>query len=137
LKALSTAIFAKCAVGTDFYTDISGRLYKGRAPANATYPYAVYMLVSDVPDFTFTEDFERVLIQFSLFSLTSGTTQVEDMFTHLKALYDDCALTITGETLLWMRRENAILMPEDHTTTAGTAQVWHYSVDYSVFTKVG
>jgi len=133
VKNLTTAIYGKCAVGTDLYADISGRFYKGRAPDSAVYPYVVYTLVSDVPDNTFTEDLENVIIQFSLFSSASGSTEVENMFTHLKALYDECSLTITGSTLLWMKRENAILMIEDHTTVSGTIQVWHYAIDYGLF----
>lgn len=135
MKNLTTSIFAKCAVGTDLYTDITGRLYKVRAPEKATYPYAVFMVVSNAPDWTFAESYENTIIQFSLFSATSGTTQIEDMYTHLKALYDDCTLTITGSTLVWMRRENAVLMVEDHTTPGGLIQVWHYAVDYHVMAK--
>jgi len=73
------------------------------------------------------------LIQFSLFSKASGSTEIEDMYTHLKALYDDCAMTITGYALEWMKRENATLIPEDITTPDGTQRVWHYAVDYSVW----
>ena len=136
MKALTTAIYAKAA-GSAFETAIGGRLYKGRAPEGATYPYAVYLLVSDVPDPTFTEQLEDVVIQFSLFSNASSSSEVEDIYTALKALYDDCTLTITGETLLYMTRQNATLTPEEHTTQAGTVEVWHYAVDYSLKTKVG
>jgi hypothetical protein len=131
VKNLTTAIFGKLS-GSTLATDIGGRLYKGRAPEGAEYPYAVYMLVSDVPEKTFTEQYENVIIQFSLFSSASGSTEVEDMYTHLSALYDECAMTITGSTLVWMKRSNAQLMVEDHTTPAGTAQVWHYAVDFEV-----
>lgn len=136
LKNLTTAIFGKMTSSTDLYSDIGGRLFKGRAPEGAEYPYVVYLLVSNNPDKVFVSNYEDALIQFSLFSSTSGSTQVEDMYTHLKALYDECSMTITSETLIWMRRENAILMVEDHTTPAGTVQVWHYAVDYLITTKV-
>jgi hypothetical protein len=136
VKALTTALFAKCTVGSALHTSIGGRLYKGRGPDGATYPYAVYLLVSDVPDPTFAEQLEEVLVQFSLFSKASSSGEVEDCFTNLKALYDDCSLTISGETLLWMRRRNATLMVEDHTTPDGTVAVWHYAVEYSIMTQV-
>lgn len=136
MKALSTAIYGKLS-GSALASHIGTRLYKGRAPEGATYPYIVYMIVSDVPENTFTENLESVLIQFSIFSITSGSTEVEDIYTDLKALYDDCTMTITGETLLYMLREHATLMVEDHTTTSGTVQAWHYAVDYSLMTKVG
>ena len=132
MKNLTTAVFAKCAVGTSLYTAVGGRIYKGRAPETTVYPYVVFFVVTDVPGKTFTEDYEDVLFQFSLFSSTSGTTEVENMFTYLKALYDECSLTITGNTLVWMKRGNATLLAEEHTTASGTTEVWHYAVDYSI-----
>jgi hypothetical protein len=135
MKALSTAIFSKLA-GSTLETDIGGRLFKGRADEGAEFPYAVFMVVSDVPEKTFTEDFENVLIQFSLFSSASSSGEIEDMYSHLKTLFDECSLTITGSTLVWMKRANAFLMVEDHTTTAGTQQVWYYAVDYEVMTSL-
>jgi len=138
LKNLTTAIFAKMTTSSDLYTDIGGRLYKGRAEEGAEYPYVVFMVISDMPQKTFSEDYESVLIQFSLFSIASGSTEIEDMFTHLKALYDECSLSITGSTLVWMKRQNASLMVEDHTNLAlpgGLQRAWHYSVEYEVLTS--
>ena len=134
MKNLTNAIFEKIS-GSLLNTDIGGRLYKGQAPAGAVYPYAVFLLISDVPDLTFSENYEDVLIQFSLFSSLPSSLEVENMFTHVKALYDECDLTITGETLVWMKRQNATLMLEEYTTPNGT-RGWHYAVDYSVYVKV-
>ena len=134
---LSKALITKAA-GSSFLSDVQSRLFKGRAPEGAQYPYAVYSIVSDVPEKTYTEAFENVLIQFSLFSSASGSTEIEDMFTHLKALYDECTLNILGgvDDFIWMKRENATLMIEDHTTPSGTVQVWHYAVDYEIMTQL-
>lgn len=134
MKNLTTAIFGKLA-GSLLNTDIGGRLYKGQAPDKAVYPYVVYMLVSDTPDDAFAKKGENALFQFSLFSSASGSTEVEDMYSHLKTLYDDCALSPTGSTLIWMRRMNATLMVEDHTTLQGSQKVWHYAVDYEITTQ--
>ena len=137
---LTTAIWSKLATSA-LASHIGTRMYKGRAPANATYPYIVYMVVADTPDKTFNSDYEDVLIQFSLFSTTSGSTEIENIFTDLKSLYDECTMTIAAgaNTLIWMRRENATLMVEDHTaspTSTATVQVWHYAVDYMCTVKV-
>lgn len=113
-------------------TAIGSRLYKGRAPEGAAYPFAVFFVVTNTPEKTFSEDYENVIVQFSLFSSASGTTEIEDMYTHLKALYDECSLTITDATLVWMQRDNAVFLAEDHTTPSGTTQVWVYHVDYSI-----
>ena len=133
MKALSAAIYGKLS-GSALAARIGTRLYKGRAPEGATYPYVVYLIVANSPEKTFSEDFENTLIQFSIFSDASGSTEVEDIYTDLKTLFDECSLTITGSTLVWMKRENTMLMVEDHTTTAGTIQVWHYAVEYSIKT---
>lgn len=136
MKALMTAIYGKTA-GSTLSTAVGGRIYKGRAPDGTEYPYVVYLLVSDVPDNTFAENLEDVLLQFSLFSSASSSGEVEDLFTNLKTVYDECTMTVTGETLLYMNRSNATLMVEDHTTSSGTVEVWHYAVDYNIKTKVG
>ena len=135
MKELSQAIYSKLS-GSALAAHIGNRLFKGRAPESAEYPYIVYMIVSNAPNKTFNTSYEETLFQFSLFSATSGSTEVEDMYEDLIALYDECSMTITNQTLIWMRRENATLMIEDHTTPAGTVQVWHYAVDYAIDTKV-
>lgn len=132
---LSKAIYGKLA-SSALASHIGNRLYPGRAPEDAVYPYAVFLIVSNRPDKTFAEDYEETLIQFSLFSATSDDAESHGMYADLITLYDECAMTITGETMIWMRRENAQLWIEDHTTTAGTIQVWHYAVDYRITTKV-
>ena len=129
MKALSTALMTKFSAAVDgsgnhndFFNDIGGRLFKGRAEEGAEYPYAVYLLVSDVQKDTFKDTLDDVTIQFSLFSSASSSGEVEDMFIHLKALFDDCSLAITGATLVWMTRQHAQLMVEDHTTPQGTTK---------------
>lgn len=128
---LSKAIYAKKA-GSDLNTDVGGRFYKNRAPERAAYPYVVYMIVSDAPDHVMGgREYEDILIQFSLFSSTSGSTQIETMYGHLKDLYDECSFSITGETLIWMQRENTVQQTEDHDATpSGTIEVWAYHVTY-------
>ena len=142
MKSLTTAIFGLMTSSTALYADIGGRLFKGQAPQGMEYPYVVFMIISDVPDKTFTEDFEDILIQFSLFSSASSSGEVEDMFAHLKELYDECAMTIAAvshdvaNTLVWMKRQNATLMVEDEETPAGTRQIWHYAVDFEIKTQL-
>ncbi len=133
MKALTDAIWGKCTSATDLYADIGGRLFKGRAPQGAELPYVVFFVVSSVPEKTYTDDLENALVQFSLFSKTESIVEVEGMFSHLKALYDECDLSVTGYSAIWMRRQNATLMSEEHVTPDGTVNVWHYAVDYEIF----
>ena len=132
MKNLTTAIYTRFT-GSALSTSVGGRLYKGRAPQGVVWPYVVYFVVSDVPFKTFTEDYEDVLLQFSLFSNTpESTTQVEQMFSDLKTLYDEAILTVTGYTMVWMKRQNAVLIAEEDITTSGTSETWHYAVDYDI-----
>ena len=135
MKALTTAIYSQLA-GSALSTAVGGKMFKGRDPDGTSFPYVIFFVVTDMPDRTFTEDYENVIIQFSLFSTASGTTEIEDMFTHLKTLYDEKPFTITGSTLVWMRRSNTSFLVEDHTTPTGTQQVWHYAVDFEVLTSL-
>jgi len=128
---LTTGIYNKF-IGSTLASYIGNRLYKGQAPAEVTYPYIVYSLISDVPEYTFSEAYERAIIQFSLYSIASGTTEIETMFTYLKTLYDESILTITDAVCVWMRRNNALFQVEEHTTSAGTGMVWVYHVDFEV-----
>jgi hypothetical protein len=134
MKAVSTAIYSKLS-GSALATAVSGRFFKGEAPEGSDFPYVVYGLVSDVPDNVFAKHGEESRWQFDLFSAASSSGEVEDLYAYLRALYDECDLTITSQTHIWMRRENAILMVEDYVTPAGTQKVWHYAVDYMILTE--
>lgn len=134
---LTNAIWGQLS-GSALSAHIADRLFPGRAPDGTDYPYAVFRVVTDVPDHTFSEDFEEVIVQFSLFSITSEPTEVENMFTDLKTLYDEKEMNITDSTLIWMRRVLAAFNVEEHTSTrqSGVQQVWAYHVDYEVLTSL-
>ena len=97
-KAIYAAFTAGDGDATSFYTAVGGRLYNGRAPQNTAWPYAVYHLVSEVPDWVFSnnKDFRDCLIQFNLFSRTNGAAEIEGMYTKLNTLYHKATLSIIG-----------------------------------------
>lgn len=132
MKQISTGIYAKCTSGTSLHTAIGGRIYKGYAPQEATFPYIVFSLISDVPGNTWGSNIQETLWQFDIFSIATGSTEIEDIYTYLKSLYDNCTLTVTSATFIKMTRESSALMVEEMTTSAGETLVWHYSVDYTV-----
>jgi hypothetical protein len=134
LKNLLTAIMTK-TTGSALSIDVGGRIYLDQAPDNSTFPYVVFFIVSDVPEKTFSEDFENVLIQFSLFSASSGATEITTIYTDLKSLFDECSLSITGNTLVWMKRANLTTMVDDITIQDGTQAVKHWAVDYDIMTQ--
>lgn len=132
MKALSTAIYGKLA-GSNLETDIGGRLYKGEAPEGAQFPYVVYSIISNTPEYPGGKTIERVLLQFSLYSMASGSTEIEDMLTHLRALYDDVSLTVTGYSEIYFIREALTTMRDEITTPEGTLGLWHFAQEYDVW----
>lgn len=132
MKALSQAIYTKASTSGAFWTAIGGRFYKGVAPANAVYPYVVYKMISDNADGGFVDVIEDCDFQFSIFSASSSSSEVEDLYTALKSVFDKCSLTVTGYTFLHMLRKHSTLFPDELPNPNGTGWVWHYATDYNI-----
>ena len=123
-------------LNNDFYNSIGGRMFLDEAPQDIEFPYCVFMVVSALPERTFTEYFTDALIQFSLFSTSATEAEIGDMYSYLKALYDEKPLTVSGSTLLWMRESNLATMIEDiQTPSAGASAVKHWAVDFNLYTQ--
>lgn len=108
------------------YSLIGGQMYKELAGQKKTLPYIVFHLISDTPDWNFTSFFERVRIQFDLYSSTHDSSQVEYMYRYLRDLFDWCTLDIAGNDHVYMRRELAKLSKDP------VEDVWTYTVDYEI-----
>jgi hypothetical protein len=132
---LLTAIYGKFT-GSAFSSDVGGRIYLDQAPDGCEFPYCVFFIVSGTPEKTFTEHYTNTLIQFSLFSASSSAAEITTMYADLKALLDECALTITGSTLVWMREANLTTMMDEITVGDATNQVRHWAVDFEVRTSL-
>ena len=128
---LKKAIYGKLS-GSALDAHIAGRLFDLEAPeGGAEYPYAVYFIVSNKPEYPGGKTIEQFMIQFSLFSATPGdSTEVEGMLTDLWTLYDDVVFTITGYKPIYFIRGSLMETTEDHTTPAGTMSVYHYAQEY-------
>jgi hypothetical protein len=130
MQALITAIENKLLDST-VSNDVGGRCYYDTADSDDL-PRLVYSIVSGVPDKTFTELYHDVLIQFDLFSaLSAGKTQITTMYADLISLMDECSLSITGYTLVWMREQNLVTMVEDLSALQdGSSICLHWAVDF-------
>jgi len=131
MKALRNAIYAKCA-GSALDTLINGQIYYGKAPTGTRYPYVVFSRVAGNIEKTFTEEYDIPLIQFSVFSANSSSSnEVHEIADAVKALYDECSLTITGSTLVWMRLQNDVGPMEDDTISQdGADGGWACHMDF-------
>lgn len=131
MKALTTAIYGKLS-GSILADYVADRMYKVRARIPTEYPYLVYN-VFGYPEYTFAEDYESVTVQFDLFSKEGGTTEIENMYTALTALFDNTTLSPTNERVINFQRTSFNLIDEEHTTVTGEQHVYHYSVDYEIY----
>ncbi|OPY74915.1 MAG: hypothetical protein A4E65_03692 [Syntrophorhabdus sp. PtaU1.Bin153] len=134
MNNLLSAIMTKCS-GTDLSTAVGGRIYLDEAPDSAEFPYVVFSIVSASPEDTFKDKLDDVLIQFSIFSTSRGATEITDIHGHLIALFDDAALSITGDTCVWCIRQNLVTMVDEITTPTGTETLKHWAVDYSIMVE--
>lgn len=135
MNALLTAIFGKTS-GSLLSTDVGGRIFLDQAPAGTEFPYVVFFVVSATPNRTFTERYTETLIQFSLFSASESAVEITTMYGHLQSLFDECALSVTGSTLVWFREQNLTTMMDGIVTANGTQNVKHYAVDFEVLTSL-
>jgi hypothetical protein len=130
MQPLIDAISTKL-LDSAIYNDVGGRAYYDTADSDDL-PRLVYSIVSGVPDKTFSELYHDVLIQFDLFSaLSAGKTQITTMYADLISLMDECSLSITGYTLVWMREANLVTMVEDLSALQdGSSICLHWAVDF-------
>jgi hypothetical protein len=135
MNNLLQAIMTKLS-GSSLSSYVGNRIYLDVAPDGAEFPYVVFFIVSGTQDKTFTEHYTNTLIQFSLFSASTGATEITTMYGYLKTALDECALTITGSALVWMRESNLITTMEDVLVADATVRVKHWSVDFEILTSL-
>jgi len=78
------------------------------------------------------------LIQFSAFSADStSSTEVYDIADAIKALYDKCTMTVSGETFLYMWLENDMGPIEDDSISQdGADGGWACHLDFEVSVRI-
>lgn len=121
MQVLFQAIYSKFSGNVDLSGAVTG-MHLTEAPQGSVYPYIVYHKISGVPDYTYTEDMENMLIQFNIFDDNSSSTTINDIYKKLKALYDYCSLTVSGWNSIYMRRELDNLTKEN--------DIWNYFLQY-------
>ena len=135
MKNILTAIYGKFT-GSELSSDVGGRIFLDQAPEGCEFPYVVYFVVASTPDDVFAKKGRQTLIQFSLFSVNPSAVEISTMHGHLNALFDDCSMTITSNTLAWMHEQNLTTMTEEITVGEGVQSVKHWAADYEVVTEV-
>jgi len=121
MQVLFEGIYTKFSNDEDLSGAVTG-LYLTEAPQGTAYPYITYHLISNVADWTFTEDMENSLIQFSIFDDSSSSVTILDIFEKLKTLYDWTTLVVEGYNFIYLKREFNILTREN--------SIWKMDVQY-------
>ena len=125
-SALLTGLYTKFNVANTFKTAVGGRMYTRYAPQNTSFPFAVVDIVSGIGEWDFSYDFDDIDIQFNLFSQSTSETEIGTLYSTLRALYDDCALTIAGYTHLFMQYDQyfSLANPDEN--------IRQYTVQYNI-----
>ena len=127
--------------GSSLSNYVGGRIYLDEVPESespVTFPYVTFFIVNNRQDDDFKSKADDILIQFSLFSASSGATEITTMYGYLKAVMDDADLSITGNTCVWCFRENLTTMIDDVLTSSQsdtTTRCRHWAVDYSIMVQ--
>ena len=137
MNNLLTAIRSK-ATGSTLSTYVGGRIYLDEIPENVpvVFPYVTFFIVSWNYEKTFSEIYMRTLIQFSLFSASTGATEITTMYNYLHSLYDECSLTVTGSRFIWMREQFPTTDINDVAVSDGSVRAKHYAVDFEILTSL-
>lgn len=124
MKELQEAIVTTFST-SQLYTD-GVRLYFARAPESVTYPYIVFHLITDVMESTFSSEFEDFTVQFSCFSDKNSSTEVNNLFTGIKTIYDDCKVSVSGYDLISFVRDLSFIDTDIENSD------WSYVIQYKV-----
>jgi hypothetical protein len=122
--------------GSSVHADVGGRIYLDLAPANAVYPHIVYSLVTETPNDTFTEFINESLVQFVIYSDSKSAVEIGTICDHLKTLFDDALLAVSGNTNVWTMRQSVVPTMEDVITKQGTHTIRAWYIDYSILNEV-
>lgn len=130
---VEAAIYTKFApTGTKptFYTNMGGRLKPHAANPGETFPYCVYSLIGNSTDaWPDGEVQESITMQFAIFTNEKSKVNINTYFDNLRALYDECVLTVTGYTFLRMQRSWAYPLRDE------ANNVWQYVTQYNILVE--
>lgn len=128
MKQLFTAIMTDFNTGNTFNTAIGGRLYAGRVPAQISYPYCIFDLITAIPTYYLdTETVEDLTIQFTIVANTTDVSDVNDIQDKLRSWFDNIKLTVTGYNYINTSLSNYILTQPDE-----EMNIFNYIVDYDI-----
>jgi hypothetical protein len=105
-SALGSALYA--AIGTAAGTVAPMAVYQGMAPQGSVFPYAMFNQQTARDEYTFTSRGMTASYQVKVVSNRQSDSEARAAYDRLHANLQDAPLTVTGYTLMRMRRETTI-----------------------------
>lgn len=129
------AIFTKLS-NSNLSNYVGGRIYSEFPPDDAQFPYVILKLVGVVPiEDSFTASIDENMIQFSLYSTSTGMTEITTMHNYLITLFDDAVLTISGDTVVWCVNQGTTPLNPEPIVEDAASFVRHWAVEYSIMVQ--
>ena len=106
MKVFLDGLYTKLTTSNTFSTAVGGRIYFSEAPQNVDFPFCVFSLVDNTPDWTFSSNIENFIMQISLYSSSRSDAEIQDMYTKLVALmnYKESTFSVTGYSFIFLKR---------------------------------
>lgn len=108
MKAFFAAITSHFETANVLNTSLGGQLYPHEADSDAQFPYGIYYLLDDDPEKNFSDEFEYLQVQISLFSDSNSPGEILDIFEDQKAVFDDADFVVDGYKMLYFSRSKAM-----------------------------
>jgi hypothetical protein len=112
------------SVGHALATALTGGFHNTEAPVNTVRPYAVFSMVGNNKDRTFSSIHKRLLIQIQLCSKSTSPVEVNNLYASLLDMLDETELAIVGWGCVDCQEEQSVLFKKEDT--------WIYSCTFVI-----
>ena len=136
MNALEAAIFTKLAADSTLTGYLGGTaIYNGIAPQGASYPYVIFSATSEIDNYTLAAEASQEFL-YTVKAVTKSpggspsrksASQIDE---RCKAVLNNTTLTISGKTLLSIRRATGFKYDE----SADGVLYHHVGADYRIWT---
>ena len=121
---LDTAMFK--TLNVQAITDVAtGGVHNSVAPPNIKAPYVIFQAVSKLDEHSFSGRFGNAVYIVKAISKSPWPKEAGDVDTQIDTALEDAALSITGYTLLYCRRESDFYAVEEE-----GSEVWQHVGGY-------
>ena len=127
MTALETAIVTAFKGNAALLAAAVGGIHNTVATSGTAYPYVVFQIPAIKQTKTFSHDSEEIIMQFKIYTRSSSSSSLNDIWDKLTTVFDGAQLSMSGYTMVKMLRDVSI-KTKDETDE----QVWIYLVSYQI-----